>query len=126
MRHEILKEQQLYTKQKKPFFGLSFSNENLTISLLENVQEFMEEGDTLNHCIFTNEYFKRKDSLIFSARIDNIPIETIEVSLSKMKIVQCRGLKNKNSKHHKMILNLMQKNLYQVCSRMKKNKNETV
>lgn len=122
MRNEILKEQQLYTKQKKPFFGLSFSNENLTISLLENVQDFMEEGDTLNHCIFTNEYFKRKDSLIFSARIDNVPIETIEVSLSKMEIVQCRGLRNKNSKHHKMILNLMRKNLYQVRSRMKKNK----
>jgi len=122
MRNEILKEQQTYIEQKEPFFGLSFSNENLTISLLEDVLDFIEEGDALNHCIFTNEYFKRKDSLIFSARIDNIPIETIEVSLGKMEIVQCRGLKNKTSRHHKMILNLMKKNLYQVRSRIKKMK----
>lgn len=126
MRNEILKEQQIYIEQKESFFGLSFSNKNLTISLLENVKDFMEEGDTLSHCIFTNEYFKKSDSLIFCARIDNIPIETIEVSLSKMKIVQCRGLKNNNSKHHKMILNLMKKNLYQVSSRMKKDKKQTV
>lgn len=125
MRNEILKEQQTYIEQKEPFFGLSFSNENLTISLLEDVQDFMEEGDILNHCIFTNEYFKKKDSLIFSARIDNIPIETIEVSVSKMEIVQCRGLKNNNSKHHKMILNLMERNLYQIRSRIKKNKKQT-
>ncbi|WP_211253759.1 PcfJ domain-containing protein [Flavobacterium daejeonense] len=46
----------------------------------------MEEGDALNNYLFTNEYFKKKDSLIFSARIDNTPIETIEVSFSKMKI----------------------------------------
>lgn len=124
MRNEILQEQQKYSEDKNPFLGLCFSNEAITISLLENVQDFIEEGDTLNHCLFTNEYFKKKDSLIFSARIDNIPIETIEVSLSKMKIVQCRGLKNNNSKHHKMILNLMNKNLYQVRSRMKKSKND--
>lgn len=126
MRKEIQEEQEKYSKEKKSFLGLSFSDENITIALLENVQDFMEEGDTLNHCIFTNEYFKKKDSLIFSARINNTPIETIEISLSKLKIVQCRGLKNNNSKHHKMILNLMNKNLYQIRSRMKNSKGEIV
>ncbi len=126
MRSEIAKAQEIYLEEKQPFFGLSFSNENLIISVLENVQDFMEEGDILSHCIFTNEYYKKKDSLIFSARINNQPIETIEISLSKMKILQCRGFKNKNSKHHKMILDLMKKNLYQVRTRLKKLKQKTV
>ncbi|MBF4485780.1 PcfJ domain-containing protein [Flavobacterium sp. CSZ] len=124
MRAEIEQAQVLYKQEKKQFFGLCFKEEDITITLLENVTEFMEEGDTLKHCVFTNEYFKKKDSLLFSARIDNSPIETIEVSLSKMEIAQCRGMKNSNSKHHKVILNLMKRNLYQIRSRMKKEKLE--
>lgn len=124
MRAEIEQAQSLYIEEKKQFFGLCFSEADITISVLENVSEFMVEGDSLRHCVFTNEYFKKKDSLLFSARIDNTPVETIEVSLSKMEIAQCRGLKNNNSKHHKVILNLMNKNLYQISSRMKKKKEE--
>ena len=122
MRSEIKQAQVLYMQEKQQFFGLCFSEADITISVLENVAEFMEEGDNLKHCVFTNEYFKKKDSLIFSARIDNTPIETIEVSLSKMEIAQCRGMKNNKSQHHKMILALMEKNLYQIRSRMKKQK----
>jgi hypothetical protein len=120
MRSEILQAQALYEKDKKVFFGLCFCDENLTIKVLDNVQDFLQEGDTLQHCLFTNEYYKKKDSLIFSARINNEPVETIEVSLSKMEISQCRGLKNKKSQHHKIIQDLMKKNLYQIRSRMKK------
>jgi hypothetical protein len=124
MRVEIQQAQTLYAEEKKQFFGLCFSEADITISVLENVSEFMKEGDSLRHCVFTNEYFKKKDSLLFSARIDNTPVETIEVSLSKMEIAQCRGLKNNNSKHHKVILSLIKRNLYQIRSRMKKEKAE--
>lgn len=122
MRSEIEQAQGLYYEEKKQFFGLCFKEEKITITVLENVTEFAEEGNNLKHCIFTNEYFKKKDSLLFSARIDNTPVETIEVSLSTMEIAQCRGLKNNNSKHHKVILELMKKNLYQIRSRIKKQK----
>ncbi|MFH6999384.1 PcfJ domain-containing protein [Flavobacterium sp. FlaQc-57] len=124
MRAEIKEAQILYAEQKKQFFGLCFTQADITITVLENVRQFMEEGDNLRHCVFTNEYFKKNDSLLFSARIDNTPLETIEVSLSKMEVSQCRGLKNKNSKHHKVILNLINRNLYQIRSRMKKQKAE--
>ncbi|WP_316633073.1 PcfJ domain-containing protein [uncultured Flavobacterium sp.] len=79
-------------------------------------------GDSLKHCVFTNEYFKKKGSLIFSVKIDNKPVKSIGVSLSKMEITQCRGMKNKNSKDHKVILSLIRKNLYQISSRIKKQK----
>jgi hypothetical protein len=120
MRSEILKAQEVYTEEKKCFFGLHFKDENLTIKVLENVQDFMEEGDNLQHCVFTNEYYKKKDSLIFSAKLDNIAVETIEVSLCRLEVVQCRGMKNKYTEHHKQILNLLAKNFAQIKERMKK------
>ena len=122
MRSEILKAQEAYVEEKKLFFGLCFTDENLTIKVLENVQDFMEEGDNLHHCIFTNEYYKKKDSLILSARVNNTAIETIEISLSRFEVVQCRGMKNEHTKYHKHILNLLSQNLYQIVRRMKKRK----
>lgn len=122
MRAEIEQAQVLYSQEKKQFFGLCFSEKNINITVLENVTEFMEEGDTLKHCVFTNEYYKKKDSLLLSARIDNTPVETIEVSLSKMEITQCRGEKNNKSQHHEAILCIVKKNFYQIISRMKKAK----
>lgn len=126
MRAEIEQAQLVYTENKKRFFGLCFSDENLTIQVLENVQDFMEEGDTLRHCLFTNEFYKKKDSLVFSARYENSPVETIELSLTKMEIIQCRGFQNKRSKHHKKILELMKKNVYKISARMKKKEVKTI
>ncbi|WP_426486115.1 PcfJ domain-containing protein [Flavobacterium sp. 2] len=122
MRSEIQLAQISYEQEKKQFFGLCFTNADITITVLENVSDFMQEGDSLKHCVFTNEYFKKKDSLLFSARINNTPLETIEVSLSKLQITQCRGIKNNKSPHHKIIMDLMQRNLYQIRSRIKKAK----
>ncbi|WP_343591345.1 PcfJ domain-containing protein [Flavobacterium sp.] len=120
MRSEILKAQEIYAEEKKHFFGLHFRDKNLNIKVLENVQDFMEEGDNLHHCVFTNEYYKKKDSLMLSAKVDDTAVETIEVSLSRLEVVQCRGMKNKHTKHHKQILNLLAENFAQIKERMKK------
>jgi len=120
MRAEIMQAQQIYAKQKESFFGLCFKDRNLTISVIENVRDFMQEGDNLRHCLFTNEYYKKQNSLILSAKVDNLSVETIELSLTNLEIIQCRGIKNSDSKHHRHILSLMSKNLYQIKARMKK------
>jgi hypothetical protein len=120
MRSEILEAQSVYAEEKKDFFGLCFSEKNLTVSVIENVQDFMEEGDNLHHCVFTNEYYKKKNSLILSAKVDSQSVETIELSLKNMEIIQCRGLRNNSSKHHEQILSLMNRNLYQIKERIKK------
>ncbi|GIQ57842.1 hypothetical protein Flavo103_09780 [Flavobacterium collinsii] len=120
MREEVEQAQIIYAKEKESFFGLSFIHKNISISVIENVQDFMDEGDTLRHCLFTNEFYKKKNSLILSAKVDNASVETIEVSLKDMEILQCRGMKNNNSAYHKQILSLLSKNLYQIKARMKK------
>ncbi|WP_347052257.1 PcfJ domain-containing protein [Flavobacterium olei] len=119
LRAQIEQAQVVYEQHKKSFFGLEFEKENLRISVMESVQDFLDEGDTLRHCVFTNEYYKKKNSLILSAKYDDIPVETIEVALPSMEVLQCRGNKNNYSVHHKKILKLLNENLYQIKKRMK-------
>ena len=78
----------------------------------------MEEGKALHHCLFTNEYYLKEQSLILSARIEGKRIETIEVSLETMKIIQCRGLQNKNTEYHDSIIDLVHRNIKQIQSRV--------
>ncbi|MDY0986712.1 PcfJ domain-containing protein [Flavobacterium sp. CFBP9031] len=88
------------------------------------MHDFLEQGDMLRHCVFTNEYYKKKNSLILSARFENKPVETIEVALPSLEVLQCRGDKNRVSPHHKQILKLLHQNLYQIKKRMKNKKEE--
>lgn len=124
LRLEIEKAQKRYVSDKKRFFGLLFKEKELSISVIKNVKDFMQEGDDLGHCVFTNEYYDRKDSLILSAKVTEKSVETIEISLSRMEVLQCRGMKNEPSGHHSQILHLLKQNLYQIRERMKKEKKE--
>lgn len=45
----------------------------------------------MHHCVYSNGYYRKDDSLILSATIDGKRIETVEVSLSKLTVVQSRG-----------------------------------
>ncbi len=125
-RKEIEKSEKIYNELKSNFFNLQFSSGSLIVVPLKSVQEFMEEGDILQHCVFTNKYYNRKESLILSARIDNKPIETIEVDLHDLKIIQSRGLKNTPTEHHDKIVKLVRKNmpLIKECLESTKFKNQ--
>jgi|LakMenEpi03Aug12_release.lakeMendotaPanAssembly.Ray.scaffolds.fasta_scaffold19419_19 hypothetical protein len=114
LQRKLKDQEKAYKKAKKQFFGISFSNGIITIKVLSSVQEFINEGKALRHCIYTNEYFEKKNSLLLSARIDNKPIETIELSLKEMKIVQARGLQNKATKYNKEIKELVMQNITQI------------
>lgn len=126
MRSEIMQAQKVYAQEKKDFFGLRFEDKNLCISVIENVQDFMLEGDSLHHCVFANEYHKKKNSLILSAKLGSQSIETIEVSLQDMQVIQCRGMKNNHSKYHRQIMGLISRNLPEIRRRMQKKKIKTV
>lgn len=116
-RKAVLQEKH-YQEAKARFFGLVFDEGDIRIRVLESVQEFVEEGEVLHHCVFSNEYFKDENSLIFSAMVDGVKTETIEVSLETMKVVQCRGRYNKNSEFHDEILKVMNKNIPLIAKRM--------
>lgn len=103
--------EEAYRQAKAPFFGLSFADEIIHVHVLESVREFFLEGETMHHCVFSNGYYKKDDSLILSATINGKRIETIEVSISQLQIIQCRGACNKETKYHNRIINLVNRNM---------------
>lgn len=98
-----------YMEDKLAFIGLNITKGDLVVSVLNSVQEFQDESDTLKHCVFTNHYFMKKDSLILSAKIRGISVATIEVSLQDWKILQCRGYRNSVPERNEEIISLVNK-----------------
>lgn len=70
----------------------------------------------MHHCV--GSYYSKEDSLILSATIDGKRIETIEVSISKLKVIQSRGVCNKNTKYHSQILSLVENNMPLIAGRL--------
>nr|DAL15367.1 MAG TPA_asm: PcfJ-like protein [Caudoviricetes sp.] len=114
-----------YQKFIQPFLDIHISDSLIQIIPLQSIEDFKQEGDTLHHCVYTNEYFKKSDCLILSARINESILETIEIDIKNMKIVQCRGERNGLSEYHDRILKLMNKNMRQIKERLKPKKNGT-
>ena len=117
-RQKAQEDEARFQKLKAPFFGITFTDGTIQIRVLESVQEYIEEGQALHHCVFTNEYHLKEKSLILSARIEGKRIETIEVSLETMQVIQCRGLMNQNTEYHERIIELVHQNMKQIQSRV--------
>ena len=76
-----------YIRKKAVFFNLALTDGLLVIKVLQSVDEFLEEGKAMHHCVYTNEYYNQDNTLILSARIDGKRIETVELSLDTFKVV---------------------------------------
>ena len=111
-----------YQQFIQPFLDVQISDKLIQIIPLKSIEDFKHEGDILHHCVYTNEYFKKTNCLILSARIDGTIIETIEIDLKSMKVTQCRGLHNGLSEYHDRILKLMNKNMRLIKERLKPTK----
>lgn len=111
---ELEKKDIEYQSFIKPFKDIVFCKNSLKIIPLISIDDFKTEGDILEHCVFTNDYYSKKESLILSARINDKPIETIEISLKKLKIEQSRGFDNKITKHHDDIIKLVNQNMHKI------------
>lgn len=110
---ESLKDEKMFITRREKFFGLKFSGAHVSIVCIKSIKEVAYEGETLHHCVFTNRYYNKENSLLLSAR-DNVtgcPVETIEVDIRDMKILQSRGLQNMESEYHKEIMALLNKNI---------------
>ena len=107
-----------FKELKAKLFGIAFTDGTIQVRVLDSVNEFMEEGKTMHHCVFDSAYYLKKDSLILSATIDGKRIETIEISLKTLKVIQSRGVCNKNTEYHDQIINLVNKNKRLIRKRM--------
>ena len=121
-RREARKHEKEYRKLKGKFFGIVITDGTLNIRVLESVAEFAEEGTAMHHCVWSNRYYLKENSLILSATIDGVRIETVEVSLKTFKVVQSRGVCNSNTKHHNRIVELVDSNMNLIRKRMRMKK----
>lgn len=117
-KHKALENERKFQELKAKFFGISFTDGIIQVRVLESVADFLEEGTAMHHCVFTNNYYLKPDSLILSATIDGNRVETIEISLKTLKVVQSRGVCNKNTEYHDQIINLVNKNKRLIRKRM--------
>lgn len=94
--------------------GIVISSGDIEIRPLQNVNDFFQEGMELNHCVYSNSYYKKPGIIIFGAKVAGKRTETIEVNVRQLQIAQCRGRYNQDSPYHAKIMKLMNANLDKV------------
>lgn len=107
-----------YQAAKSRFFDIAIADGEIVIKPLQSVREFMDEAAKMHHCCFSNRYYAKEQSLILHAIIDGEPIETIEIDLNTLQIVQSRAKYNGMSEYHERIVNLMNANMAEVAKRL--------
>ena len=115
-RRKMIENEKNYLKAKGMFFGLVFSDNLILVKVIESVEEMETEGRLMHHCV--GGYHNKADSLILSATIDGKRIETVEVSLKTLKVVQSRGVCNSNTEYHDRIIRLVEDNAGLIQQRM--------
>jgi hypothetical protein len=133
-RQEVIKRQQDleqarkdYIKRFRKYFKLKFTSGDISIQALQSVDEFQDEGKELNHCIFTNEYYNKEDSLLLSVRVLGVRTETVEVCLKTFKILQSRGKNNNATDYNDVIRDIVERNMRKIskiANSSNKNKNK--
>lgn len=114
------KSEERYRKMRSPFFSLVFNGGEFSVVCIKSVEEVAKEGSFLHHCVFTNEYYKMENSLLLSARDSKgNPIETAEIDLRTMNILQCRGRYNQNSPLHDRIVKVIKENMWRISDLVK-------
>jgi hypothetical protein len=115
-----------YVKAHSCYFDMTISDNLISCHVLQSVQEFYEEGTAMHHCVYANRYYQKPNSLILSARIEGKRIETVEVDLQQMKVVQCYGACDKYTIYHDRIVNLVNGSMNVIKQYMNNNKQQAV
>lgn len=114
---QALKDNEQYIEHKGKYFGLCFisAEKDIEIKVITSLNEMYDEGKEMHHCVFANEYYKKDDSLILTAKDNHgIRLETIEVDLKNFNVVQSRSKFNGVSPQHDRIVSLVKKNMRKI------------
>ena len=108
-----LKSQADFIHSKSCYFDIVIKDSDIEISVLDSIEAYKREGESMHHCVFSCRYYDKPDTIILSAHDrDGNRIETIEYSLSLNKVVQSRGVCNTLSNQHERIISLVNDNAY--------------
>ena len=114
--------QNSFKKLKGMYFGIVFGNGSISVSVLDSIQAYADEGKAMHHCVFSNKYYGKDDSLILSAKdADGNRLATIELSLNDWCVLQCRGVNNSRPKDYDEICGLVRSNIPMFIRAKKRN-----
>lgn len=101
-----------YAEMRKAYMDVRIvTKSGIDIYVAPSVIDIYEEGRHMHHCVFSAGYYKREESLILFARMKGERVETIEVDLDDLVIVQSRGVCNKETEWHKEIVDAVKSNM---------------
>ena len=109
-------------KRMTRWAGFVITDGKIDITPLMNIQDFIDEGNAMHHCVFTNEYWKDKDCLILTARKDGERVETIEIDLLNYSVAQSRGKYNQPTEYHDEIVGMLCDNMDRIKKIQRKRK----
>lgn len=107
-----------YKEAKSRFLDLEFVDKEIVVKPLQSVREFVDEGEYMHHCVFTNKYYSKANVLVLHALVGGISIATIEFSLDNFSVLQCRGKYNKTPENYDRIMSLIQTNSSKIISKI--------
>lgn len=118
-RKKLIKDIGSFYERMEKFFGMKITDGNIVICPLESITQFYQEGKAMHHCVYQNGYYNKPECLILSAKdTEGKRIETIEVNLKTMDIVQSRAVCNGVSEYHDQIVKLVKKNMNLIRQKM--------
>ncbi len=107
------KNEEMFYKTKSCYFGIVIKDSDIEISVLDSIEAYQAEGESMHHCVFKCNYFNKTDSIVLSAHDkEGNRIETVEFSLTENKVIQSRGICNQNTELHDRIISLVNSNAY--------------
>lgn len=115
-KHE--QDEERYREAKSKFFDISLNDNDLAITPLKSITEFIEEYRQMHHCVFTCKYYEKEESLILHATQAGKIIATIELNLTTMKIIQCRGVYNSEPPMKDKIISMIENNINLFVNKM--------
>ena len=114
------------TYQKRTIYlqGKSFTAGNTILKHLDTLEDIYEESEIMNHCLFSNEYYKKENSLLFRAYYEGEHVETVEIKIKPFEINQVLGYQNQPSPYNDIVKLAIQSLLKEIYNTYK-NKNGT-
>ena len=86
---------------------ICIKKDNIEIRALASVEQVFDVAQIHKHCVYSQKYYKRPDTILLEAYFNNMPKETIEYDCKTNSVLQSRGTCNQQTEYHDTILEMM-------------------
>ena len=87
---------EVYKTFRNELLKFSYRNDKYAIVVPNKLEEIIDEGKTLNHCVgsYVDRVLKKETAILFVRKLDEMDTPLFTTEFRNNSIVQCRGLQN--------------------------------